>query len=130
MKSNKLIHNNYSIKQLRMPLDLEILIDINDPVYTFDEVLGRIDLKKYIITDKKDPRGRIGYNPVTMLKVILFGFMIEGYVSLRNLESLCRNDIRFRWILKDEDSFPSHQTICNFMNENLKETIENISKEN
>ena len=129
MQNTNNIQNNFTSKQLRLPLDLDILIDINDPVYTFDEVLGSIDLNKYLISDKKDPRGRIGYNPINMLKVVLFGFMINGYASLRNLESLCRNDIRFRWLLKDEDSFPSHQAIHNFINGNLKESIENIFME-
>lgn len=36
------ISNNYSIpKQLKLPLDLEKIIDISDPVYTFCEVMDR-----------------------------------------------------------------------------------------
>jgi transposase len=129
MLVNNNIHDNFNSKQLRLPLDLDILIDFNDPVYTFDEVLRSVELSQYLVSDNKDPRGRIGYNPINMLKVILFGFMTGGYESLRNLESLCRNDIRFRWLLKDEDGFPSHQTISNFMNTYLKDSIEDIFKE-
>ena len=129
MTNTKLIHDNFTKKQLRLPLDLDILIDIHDPVYTFDEVLRGVNLKQYLISDKKDLRGRTGYNPINMLKVVLFGFMENGYASLRNLESLCRNDIRYRWLLKDESSFPSHQTIHTFINTYLKENIEQIFKE-
>ncbi len=129
MQTQQLIHEYCTAKQLRLPLDLDILIEINDPVYTFDEVIRSVDLAKYLVSDRKDPRGRIGYNPINMLKVILFGFMTGGYASLRDLASLCKNDIRFRWLLKDESSFPSHQTLCNFMNEELQTSIDHIFKE-
>lgn len=79
MTNTKLTQNNFTLKQLRLLLELNVLIDINDPVYTFDEVLKGINLNKYLISDKKDPRGRIGYNPINMLKVILSGFMINSY---------------------------------------------------
>lgn len=106
--------------QLRLPLDLETSISFDDPIYTFDEVMKGCNLEKYLKSDIKDSRGRIGFNLVTMLKVILFGYMINGNISTRKLERLCVNDIRFRWLLRNEDSFPSHMTICNFQNNYLK----------
>lgn len=112
--------------QLRLPLDLETSISFDDPIYTFDEVMKGCNLEKYLKSDIKDPRGRIGFNLVTMLKVVLFGYMINGNISTRKLERLCVNDIRFRWLLRNEDSFPSHMTICNFQNNCLKENIEDI----
>ena len=44
--------NSYTIeygttKQLKLPLDLEKIIDISDPVYTFGEVMDHIDLKEF-----------------------------------------------------------------------------------
>ena len=35
----------------------------------------------------------------TLLKVILFAFMENGYESLRKIEKLCKTDIRFMWLL-------------------------------
>lgn len=119
----------YTPKQLILPLEIETIIDFNDPVNTFDEVMRGCNLEKYLITDVKDPRGRIGYNTITMLKVILFAFMIKGYCSTRELADLCKNDIRFRWLLRNENSFPSHMTIANFMNQYMKNNVENIFKE-
>lgn len=55
--------------------------------------------------------------------------MTNGNISTRKLERLCINDIRFRWLLRNELSFPSHMTIDNFMNNYLKDNIENIFKE-
>ena len=119
----------YTPIQLRLPLDLETSISFDDPIYTFDEVMKGCNLEKYIKTNKTDARGRIGFNLITMLKVILFGYMINGNISTRKLARLCVNDIRFRWLLRNEDSFPSHMTICNFQNDYLKDNIENIFSE-
>lgn len=129
--NNSLLDNDYYKPiQLKLPLEIETLISFDDPIVTFDEIMKGCKLEKYLVSNKiKDSRGRIGYNLITMLKVVLFGFMINGYVSLRKLERQCVNDIRFRWLLRDEDSSPSHQTFSNFINEYLKENIEDIFAE-
>lgn len=85
---------DYTPKQLRLPLVLEEIINLSDPVYTFDEVMKGCRLEKYLKTDDKDPRGRIGYDLITMLKVILFAFMDSNdYPSTRDIAKLCNNDI-------------------------------------
>lgn len=119
----------YTPIQLKLPLDLETLISFDDPIYTFDKILKECNIEQYLKSDKSDPRGRIGFNSITMLKVVLFGYMTNGNISTRKLERLCINDIRFRWLLRNELSFPSHMTIDNFMNNYLKDNIENIFKE-
>ncbi len=129
LNNTSLTTEYYTPIQLVLPLEIKTIISFDDPLYTFDEVMRGCNLEKYLKSDDKDPRGRIGFNPVTMLKVILFGFMINGYISTRKLARDCRNDIRFRWLLRNEDDFPSHMTICNFMNHYLKNNIENIFKE-
>lgn len=126
--NNHLSIDYYTTFQLRLPLDLSIKIKIDDPVYTFNEVMNGVKLDKYLINPNKDPRGRKGYNSVKLLKVILFGFMLEGYASLRKLENLCNNDIRFMWLLEGDDA-PSHMTFSNFINDYLTDSIENIFRE-
>ncbi len=37
---------NYTPIQLKLPVDMERMIEINDPVYTFNEVVAHIDLNK------------------------------------------------------------------------------------
>ena len=37
-------NGNYTMRQLKLPLEIEKLIDISDPVYTFCEVMDHIDL--------------------------------------------------------------------------------------
>ena len=113
--------------QLKLPLEIEKIIEISDPVYTFSEVLNQIDLKRYLVI-KENRTGRRRFDSETLLKVILFAFMEHGYVSTREIEKLCKTDIRFMWLLQEEKA-PSHMTIDNFMNHCLTESIENIFNE-
>ncbi len=122
-------NTNYTTIQLQLPLILTEIISIDDPVYTFDEVMKGIDLNKYLVTDKSDNRGRKGYNPINLLKVVLFGFQLHGNISTREIADLCRNDIRFRYLIGNNGFTPSHTTISNFINNCLVNNIEDIFNE-
>ena len=113
--------------QLKFPIEIEEIIETTDPVYTFCEVIDHIDLNKYLTTEERRT-GRPRYDEKTLLKVILFAFMENGYESLRKIEKLCKTDIRFMWLLQDEPP-PSHMTIDNFMNNVLNGKIEEILKQ-
>lgn len=129
MNMNTLLSNSHldsNTIQLQLPLNLGTKIDIFDPVVTFREVLEGVDLKKYLVRDKIETRGRDGYNPETLLKIVLFANMIQVR-STRKIESLCKNDIRFMWLSEGER--PSHMTICNFINSYLVDNIEKISND-
>ena len=41
----------YTPIQLKMPLEIERMIEVNDPVYTFHEVMSHIDLNKYLVEE-------------------------------------------------------------------------------
>lgn len=128
--TNNLPYNtNYTLFQLKLPLVLEEIIEIDDPVYTFVNLIKEVNLSKYLVSSKKTNSGRTGYNPLTLLKVVLFAFQLKGYASTREIADLCRNDIRFRYLLQDETSYPTHMTINNFINKYLTDNIENIFKE-
>ena len=64
-------------------------LDICDPVLTFDRFMGGIELEKYLKNIPHHYTGRLRYDPVSMLKTVLFGFMTHGYISLRELEDQC-----------------------------------------
>ena len=124
----KYINRRYNTPyQLKLPLEIEKIIEISDPVYTFCEVLNQIDLKRYLVV-KENRTGRKRFDSETLLKVILFAFMEHGYISTREIEKLCKTDIRFMYLL-DGEKAPSHMTIDNVMNYCLAENIENIFNE-
>ncbi len=39
--------NHYTPIQMKIPVDLEKIIEISDPIYTFNEIMEQIDLYKY-----------------------------------------------------------------------------------
>ena len=121
-------NNNYTIRQLKLPLEIEKIIDIADPVYTFCEVMDHIDLTPYFVDDKDCKTGRPRCDAQKLLKVILFAFMEYGICSLREIGKLCRNDIRFMYLL-DGMKAPSFATFGNFIRKELTASIEQIFKD-
>ena len=51
------------------------MIEVDDPVYAFNEVMRHIDPKKYFVEEGDRKTGRPEYDKETLLKVTLFGFM-------------------------------------------------------
>ena len=54
--------------------------------------------------------------------------MDNGYSSFRNIEKLCKTDVRYIWLL-DGTKAPSFKTINNFVNNTLSASIEDIFKD-
>ena len=113
-------HNNHIPFQLKLPLNLGLMIDSSDPVWTFNEVMEGVNLAQFLKVNKI---GREPYNPFMMLKVVLFSEMLGG-MSYRELENACRNDIRFMFLA--EENKPSHNTFKNFVNDRLLNNIHDI----
>lgn len=122
MQSKQLNQEYFNLKQLKLPLSLDIKIPFDSEVRTFDEVFSKLEIDKYL-KYPKDARGRIGYNPHQMLKLILFCQM-EKIQSLRDMAKAARNDIRIMWLT--DELMPSHQTIKTFMDKYLVDGIDNI----
>ena len=111
-------------KQAVLPMLIQDYLDICDPVLTFDRFMGGIELEKYLKNIPKHYTGRLRYDPVSMLKTVLFGFMANGYISLRELEDQCRVNLRFMYLMGHEA--PSYRTFGYFINEVLGDSIEEI----
>ena len=115
---------HYTAYQLKLPVEIEKIIEISDPVYSFSEVIDHIDLNKYLTIEERRP-GRPRYDQKTLLKIILFAFMENGYASVREIKKYCKTDIRYMWLLQDNPP-PSHMTIDSFMNKTMLENIDRI----
>lgn len=117
--------------QMKIPVDLEKIIEITDPIYTFNEIIDRIDLTKYY-KFRNSHYGRPNYDCEKMLKVALFAFMENGYASLRDIEKLCKTDVRYIWLL-DGEKAPTYVTVSNhlkkYIGENIQELFSDINKE-
>ncbi|WP_300629178.1 transposase, partial [uncultured Thomasclavelia sp.] len=67
--------------------------------------------------------GRKGYDNVLLLKAVLFARMVSD-CDVRNLESLCKHDIRFMYIM--QEATPSHMAFERFMKNYLIDDIDHI----
>ena len=90
--NNNLTSTHFTTEQGRLPVFFSDMLDICDPVITFDKIMEEIKIEKYLKVPEYTT-GRIGYNIVRMLKVILFAFMETGYASLREIEDRCKVNI-------------------------------------
>ena len=122
MKINNIIYSNP--KQAVLPMLIQDYLDICDPVLTFDRFMGEIELEKYLKNIPQHDTGRLRYDPVSMLKTVLFGFMANGYISLRELEDQCKVNLRFMYLM--DHQAPSYRTFGYFINEVLADSIEEI----
>ncbi len=105
-------------------MQIEKLIYLTDPVYTFREVMDHIDLSGYFV-ENGYKTGRPRCDQHKLLKMILFAFMEHGICSLREIAELCRNDIRYLYLL-DGMKAPSFATVGNMIRNELTDSIEQI----
>lgn len=116
--------SNFNPKQAVLPILISDYLDICDPVLTFDRFMEEIELEKYLENIPKHYTGRFRYDPVSMLKTVLFGFMENGYISLRELEDQCRVNLRYMYLMEHET--PSYRTFGYFINEVIGDSVEEI----
>ena len=93
----------------------------------FDQFMEGIEISKYLTGVAKRNTGRNRYNPVNMLKTVLFAFADKGYCSLRELEDNCKVNIRYMYLMNWET--PSYRTFGYFINEVLACQIEEIFRD-
>ena len=112
----------YGIRnQVVLPLNLEIKISPDDPVFMLVEICDELDYTELYRVYLRRWRK---INPATMFEVLVFAYM-NGIYSSRDIERACCNDIRFMWILQDAPA-PDHATIARFQNERLTTVMENL----
>ena len=122
MKNSNIYYSK--TKQAVLPLFISDYLNICDPVLVFDRFMEEIDLEKYLRNVPPHVTGRIRYNPISMLKTILFGFMTNGYISLRELEDCCKVNLRFIYLM--QHATPSYRTFGYFIETMLKPSVEEL----
>ncbi len=102
-------------------MDIGIRIDENDPVRKLIEICDELDFSALYTAYLRRWRKT---DPLTMFELVAFAYMNVIYSS-RDIESACRHDIRFMWILQHEP-VPDHSTVARFQNERLVGVIEDL----
>ena len=114
MYLKKILHKNYTINrkfyQLKLPFDIGCIIPDNDSVRLLNQFVDDMDLTELYSTYSKIRENQV--SPMNILKIMLYGYM-NGLYSSRDIETACRRDINFMFLLEGA-SPPDHSTFARF----------------
>ena len=86
-------------------------------VWFVSDLVDSLDLSGILSAyEKSDLRGRPGYNPVMMTKLLVYAYAV-GKPSSRGIERACFEDIPFRVL--SADNHPDHTSIADFRKAHL-----------
>ena len=106
--------------QLGLPLDLELMLDKNDMVFSFLDAIEGVDLSGYVKQIRSN--NTKSHDRGVLLRTALFGYMINRR-SLDELEESCKTDVRF--MMLSQNGRPSHMAFQRLFSE-LTTTMEDI----
>ena len=115
MRLTNLTNKDYTlystVYQLKLPLELEGFVPSDDSVRLLSQVLEELDYTKLYQAYSAKGRNPV-VDPKTMFKVLAYAYSQNIYSSVR-IESACRRDINFMWLLAGQKA-PDHSTISRF----------------
>ena len=103
--------------QLMLPLEPEVKIEASEAVRLMLKITERLDYSKLAASYIRKP-SELEATAKQMFQLVTLGFM-EGYYSTRKLESACKNDIRFMYILRGKKA-PDHNRFWSFIKHRLQ----------
>jgi len=111
----------YDQNQTYLPLDLESLIPTSHLVRFINDTINKIDMTKAY--ECYPGGGTTSYNPVMMIKVLVYG-IVTSVFSSRKLAETLRRDIHFMWL--SGMNYPDFRTISNFRSGRLKNFLDDV----
>ena len=132
MRLNKLLQKDYTTSslyyQIKLPLDVEILIPADDPVRLLSAFVEGMELSDLYQTYRKIKKNQA--TPRQLFKVIVYASMNRIYSS-RDIETACKRDINFMYLLEGKPA-PDHATIARFLSLHFtrcsKKTLAEVSE--
>lgn len=110
--------------QMFLPLNLQLLIEEDDMVFSFLKALKGVNLAQYLT--RAESRGRKGYDRELLLKTLLFAYSLN-IRELRDIADACAHDIRFMYLIREER--PSHMAFERLINNYLVSSIDDIYRD-
>ena len=121
--SDKITFKPYSQEERwLLPPSLDELIPQNHLVRTVSKTVDELNIEKIFAKYTKGG-GASRYNPVMLLKVMIYCYM-TGVYSSRQIAKQCRENINVMWLAGNQT--PDFRTINKFRGEKLKDAIEEI----
>lgn len=109
-----------------LPIETSILIPADDSVRLLSQVMEEMDYSKLYKAYSRSGRNP-AVNPKNLFKVLVYGYMSGIYTS-RGLETACRRDINFMWLLQSQKG-PDHNTIARFRSGRLTDAVEDLFRQ-
>jgi len=110
-------------QSLLLPPSLEDWLPEGHLARFISEVAGELDLEPiYRSYEEKDGRGQAAYEPLMMLKLLLYGYAI-GMASSRKIEKATHDSVAFRYLAVNQH--PDHDTLAEFRRRHL-EALRNL----
>ena len=114
MLNLNILQTKYSLSegayQLKLPIELGIIIPENDCVRLLSQFVEGLDLTDLYSTYSRYRENQA--SPRQMLKILLYAYH-EGIYSSRNIEKACHKNIDFMYLLEGKPA-PDHTTIARF----------------
>jgi len=110
-------------QQTLFPRSIGEYIGEDDVVRAYDALIDAMDLKSLGIVLSEARVGNSSYDPVSMLKLLVYGYSY-GVRSSRKLERECHYNVSFMWLMGGLT--PDHKTIAEFRRKHsvvLKRTL-------
>lgn len=109
-----------------LPESIEKYVGEEDPVRVYDAFINALDNKELGLPCNENCVGNSSYDPVTMLKILVYAYSY-GWRSSRKIERALHHNLSFIWIAGGLK--PDHKTISRFRKDN-KEVLKNVLKQN
>lgn len=123
------LQKNYTVNQrfyqLKLPLELDCIIPDNDSVRLLSQFVEEMDLRDLYSTYSRIREKQAA--PSQLLKIVLYSYMNHCYSS-RDMETACRRDINFMYLLEDSPA-PDHSTFARFRSLHFAPCAERIMAE-
>ena len=97
------------------------MLPADDICRTVIEITEEVNVGKFVDFSHRNSHG---YDGVMMFKLVVLAKAEMGYVSTRELERLCKTDIRYMFIAQNQK--PSHMAFYRFIHDDLTMPIEDI----
>lgn len=126
MLNSNILQADYSIfsscYQLKLPLELEIMIPSDDKVRLLSTFVEEMELSDLYRTYSRLRKNQA--SPRQLLKIVVYASMNHIYSS-RAIETACRRDINFMYLLEGKPA-PDHARIARFISLHLSQCAKNI----
>ena len=121
--TNKDYTLNSNVYQLKLPLELDGLVPNDDSVRLLNQILEELDYTK-LYHDYFTKGRKPAVDPKTMFKILVYAYSQNLYSS-HKIETACRRDINFMWLLAGQKAL-DHSTIARFRQIHATNAMEDL----